>query len=339
MTTTSTLTRRNLDSLAIGPTTLRWHQIPTGHDGGTGWLHSGIAISPTGELLVAHPEGRDLLKVGTDGTTRVQTPLTELHCITSAIADDGVPIVWVADNGHRFVCGTPSYDEITAPGRIVALTLDGAVVRELTAPSAPGPWSPTSVTPTDPSDPRSDIWVADGYGQSLVHRYTADGALELTIDGTESGTAFDCPYGILVRTHGTTTELYVADRANRRIVVFGLDGTYLRTIGVGALDSPSSMTDYAGNLVVTELFGALAIFEGDVYTGHIGSAGRDHSAAAWPNEIDANTGNTVAPRLSEGVFNSPHGIVVGNGALYLTEWMIGGRIVQLAPTEGVQKGC
>jgi hypothetical protein len=35
-------------ALAVGDTPLRWTRVPTGRDNGeTGWLHSGIAASPT----------------------------------------------------------------------------------------------------------------------------------------------------------------------------------------------------------------------------------------------------------------------------------------------------
>ncbi|MGV9867647.1 hypothetical protein [Rhodococcus koreensis] len=324
-------TRLDLTSLAIGDTPLRWTRVPTGHDGGNGWLHSGIAALPDGALLVAHPEGRDLIRIDDTGdNTRITTALTEMHSLTVANTADGALVVWAADNGHRFVHDTPDYGEIHSPGRVVALDLDGHVVRELDDPDASRPWSPTSVALVDTDDPGSDIWVADGYGQSLIHRYSADGVLLATLDGTESGTRFDCPHGILIRTAGTEKALYVADRSNRRIVVFGLDGTYLRTLAADVVDSPSSMVDYHGHLVVTELFGALAIFDGDDYLGHIGSSPRDRNEPGWPNRID-DTGQTVAPRLRDGLFNSPHGITVRDDALYLTEWMIGGRIIRLGP--------
>jgi hypothetical protein len=34
-------------ALAVGDTPLRWTRVPTGRDNQTGWLHSGIAASPT----------------------------------------------------------------------------------------------------------------------------------------------------------------------------------------------------------------------------------------------------------------------------------------------------
>jgi len=36
-----------VSALAVADTAHRWTSVPTGRDNGTGWLHSGIAASPT----------------------------------------------------------------------------------------------------------------------------------------------------------------------------------------------------------------------------------------------------------------------------------------------------
>lgn len=326
---TSTETRRDLPTLAIKDTPLRWTRVETGYDGGTGWLHSGITALPDGSLLIAHPEGRNLVRIDTDGTSvRIPTELTEMHCITVASGTNGRPVVWVADNGFRYIHDSPRYGENHLRGRLVALDLDGAIVQELEEPTEFGAWKPTSVMPTNPNDPASDIWVADGYGQMLIHRFAADGTLLSTLDGTKSGKAFNCPHGILLREVNGEQLLYVADRRNTRICVFDLNGNFVRTLAENIVNSPSSMVDHNGYLVVTELFGALAVFDGDDYIGHIGSSGRDHTADQWPNVVNTE-GQTVAPELVDGKFNSPHGITSRDGSLYLTEWVIGGRVVRL----------
>jgi hypothetical protein len=326
--TRPTLERHDLDRLALGGATFDWELVPTGLEGSTGWMHSGIAVLTDGSLVVAHPEGRRMVRISTAGASSViPTDLTEMHCIVTA-AHRGGQILWVADNGHRYVHGTPSYGEVRTTGRLAALDLQGKIVDELVDPQVRGDWSPTSVAVVDPTDPGSDLWVADGYGQSLVHRYASDGTLLQTIDGAASGTRFDCPHGLLVRSTSDHTELYVADRGNRRIVVFDLAGSFGRVVGAEVLDSPSSMVDLDGHLVVTELFGAVAVFDGDDYAGHFGSSSRDHQDPVWPNRHD-DAGRTVAPEPFDGTFNSPHGLTTHDGDLYLTEWMIGGRVVRL----------
>lgn len=320
--------RRNLDSFSLGDIELDFTRINTGHDNGPGWMHSGIAVLPDGTVFVAHPQGHDLIRIEPSGSSRrIRTELTEMHSIAAVAKNDSF-VLWVADNGHRFVHGAPEYGEHKSKGRLVKLDLDGTIVQELTDPALGGAWSPTSVA-VDAAT--GDIWVADGYGQSLVHRFGADGTLLSTLDGAQSGTTFDCPHGIFLREVDADRQLYVADRSNHRIVVYSLDGEFLRTFGADVLDSPSSLTEYRGFLLVTELFGSVAAFDGDDYTGHLGSSPRSNDEPQWPNTLDSD-GDTVAPEITDGTFNSPHGITVHQGSIYLTEWMIGGRVVKLSPS-------
>lgn len=295
-------------------------------------MHSGIACLPDGTLVVAHPEGSSLIKISPDGQSSViPTPLTEMHCIVASRPETG-PRLWIADNGHRFVHQAPKYGELRRRGRAVALNMQGHVVQELPEPQKFGPWSPTAIALAAPNDPGSDIWVADGYAQSLVHRYRADGTLQQTLDGLESGVRFSCPHGLLIRGTGTQAELHVADRSNRRIVVYDLDGNFRRTYGADVLTSPSMMAELDGKLFITELFGSIAVFDGDRHVGHIGKSARSHDETSWPNLVAAG-GRTIAPDLTEGTFNSPHGIVAFDRDLYVTEWVIGGRVLRLQGAE------
>jgi DNA-binding beta-propeller fold protein YncE len=73
--------------------------------------------------------------------------------------------------------------------------------------------------------PNGQLYVADGYGNARVHRFTADG--ELIQSWGEPGTGpgqFNLPHGIAVTSDG---RVLVADRENDRIQVFSADGLYL----------------------------------------------------------------------------------------------------------------
>ena len=86
--------------------------------------------------------------------------------------------------------------------------------------------------PTDVAvAPNGDIYIADGYGQNWVHRYTAKGEYIASIGGFghEPG-KLRCPHGVSVDTRRGEPELYVADRANHRIQVFSLEGELRRII-------------------------------------------------------------------------------------------------------------
>jgi hypothetical protein len=324
--------RRDLDELEIGGIPLRWEELPVAESGEDGWMHSGVAVLPDGEIVVAHPRGHAFVAISRDGARRtVPVPLSELHGIAVGTRD-GRPLVWAADPGTRMERAGSRFEVVPAPGRAAAVDLDGRIVIELEPPAPHPDWNPTTVSLADPADPRSDVWIGDGYGHSLVHRFDADGRHLLTIDGSDTGTAFDCPHGILVRGRGDTAEVYVADRSNKRIVVYGVDGTLHRVLGEDALDSPSAFAVLGEHLVVTELLGSLAVFgPDDAYIGHLGASRRTTAEPEWPNAAGLE-GGVVRPDLHPGEFNSPHGIGVQDGAIVVAEWLSGGRLVRLTPT-------
>ena len=74
-----------------------------------------------------------------------------------------------------------------------------------------------------------DIYVSDGYGNSVVHKFSRDGALLQTWGkpGDSSG-AFTTPHCVWV---DRTDHVYVADRENDRLQVFDRDGAYVAEWG------------------------------------------------------------------------------------------------------------
>ena len=90
-------------------------------------------------------------------------------------------------------------------------------------PRAAGPFNyPTELVPA----PSGDLYVSDGYRNSRVHRFSADG--HLIASWGEPGKAgpneFHLPHSILVDGDG---QVYVCDRENSRIQVFSPDGRYI----------------------------------------------------------------------------------------------------------------
>src|SRR6195952_5325637 len=73
--------------------------------------------------------------------------------------------------------------------------------------------------------PSGDIYVADGYGASQVHRFSADGELISTWGepGAEPG-QFTTPHGIWALADGRVA---VTDRENNRVQVFSAEGVLL----------------------------------------------------------------------------------------------------------------
>jgi hypothetical protein len=229
-------------------------------------------------------------------------------------------------------------------GRVTAWTLDGRKIGELPTPVhrayAGGLYKPTSVAILDGPGASGDIWVADGYGQSLVHRYSASGDYLGGLDGTNGAGRFDEPHGMSVVGGGRDgPEVYVGDRNNRRIQVFDPEGGYKRTVGDGWLTSPSGFVSIGGLLVVAELRARIVVLEDDRLVGTIGADDGAAERPGWPNRLDDTGAIVPIDETSPTRFNSPHAIAADeSNQLYVTEWLLGGRISKL-DLAGIARGA
>lgn len=68
-----------------------------------------------------------------------------------------------------------------------------ALAAELKDPGSD--WSPTAVAVIEET---GDVWVADGYGQDLVHRFDMSGQHVRSLTGEEGAGRFSCPHGLVV---------------------------------------------------------------------------------------------------------------------------------------------
>ena len=289
-----------------------------------GWMHSGVAVIDRC-VVVAHPGKPALLHYGADGKldrTVELEGLLEPHgfsCVPGGI--------WVGDVGFKRRVSGPEFSTEKATGRVVLVDDAGRVRQELGDPGAG--WSPTAVAAVEES---GDIWVADGYGESLVHRFAADGTHLQTLSGDEGAGRFDCPHGVLVDRRRAEPELYISDRANARIQVYGLDGRFRRLVGEGIVVTPTDMTIVGDTLALTDFTQArVTLLDGDdQLVEHIGANPDVQARDGWPNARNA-SGDLVRPQLEPGKFNSPHTLAAdAEGNLYVTEWLIGGRLTKLA---------
>jgi DNA-binding beta-propeller fold protein YncE len=178
-----------------------------------------------------------------------------------------------------------------------------------------------------------DVWVADGYGNNLVHRFGADGTHRQTLTGEEGAGRFDCPHGVLIDRRRGHPMVYVSDRANARIQIFDPDGRFRGVAGEGILATPTDMTVVGDFLAVTDFTKARVTLLDldDRLSEHIGENPGAPVRDGWPNARDER-GDLVRPPLDPGKFNSPHTLAADSaGNLYVTEWLLGGGLTKLAP--------
>jgi hypothetical protein len=323
-----------------------WARLPESESAQRGWAHPGVAVTADGEVITVHPGEATLLVLSPEGGLRraLSADVTEAHGLT-AVLEDGVAYLWVADSGSKRAPGAgyayPSPDPAGRGGQAVKLRLDGdraTAVLRLGPPDLPayreGKFSPTAVAVYETRHGgNGDVWVADGYGQHLVHRFDRAGRYLGSLTGEEGpGGPFRTPHAVHVDTRTGEPELYVADRGNRRLVVYDLEGGFKRIAGQGLLTSPSAFAAEGEHLVVAELRARLTLLDrADRLVGHLGENEAVCAAPGWPNAAGA-AGHLARPAgLAPGRFHSPHGIAAdGQGNLYVAEWLIGGRYTKLA---------
>ena len=323
------------------------------------WAHNGIVVTSAGELvgfhagqLVAFDDSGGLRGRWRPSSRRATASLWSKRTARSIsgsatrASSSNPSLGRETKNGHHSLAR--GFAVISEKPRVVKMSMNGTIRTELPVPSE-GPYSTEGLmgafcpcgcaVDEERFGGNGDIWVADGYGLSIVYRFDKDGNELARLTGDEGAGRFLCPHSVYIdRRPGKAIELYIADRENRRVQVYDLEGGYVRTIGASFLSSPSGFAQWGDTLVVAELYPRLALLDiHDELVGYIGAETPVDQLHAWPdrpgwrNALD-NTGRVAkAPSdLEPGHFNAPHSLAVdGRGRLYVSEWLIGGCYTSL----------
>ena len=155
--------------------------------------------------------------------------------------------------------------------------------------------------------PTGDVYVVDGFGSMLLHRFDKSFKHLKTVGGPgkEHG-KFNCCHGIWVSTLRKEPEVYVADRSNNRVEVYSPDLAYRRTIADFRL--PCSFYQHGGLLYVAEMARRVSVLDPD-------------------DQIVARLGGTEYFKLAEieqhpDKFGAPQALALSShGDLYVIEWL------------------
>jgi DNA-binding beta-propeller fold protein YncE len=196
-----------------------WHQLPPEIPMGE---VPGVATDSAGNLyafnrgpypvIVFDRQGRFLRTWGEGFFTRP-------HGITIGPDDAVYCVDDLGHNVHKFTLDGEHLFSLTSgqPSNTGAKGFDYRTIER-----AAGPFNcPTSLAIA----PSGDLYVADGYGNARVHRFSPQGKLLGTWGVPGAGRSqFHVPHGIAVDGLG---RVYVADRENSRIQRFSPEGAYL----------------------------------------------------------------------------------------------------------------
>ena len=190
-----------------------WARLPQGMEFQT---PSAVAVDSHDRVYVFQRGDPPVLVFDREGNLVSQWPRkdgvpADAHLIYVG-PDDGV---YLADrDAHQILKYTPEGELVMSLG-----TRDRA---ELQAPFN----HPADMCVAPPGSPMAgDIFVADGYGNSSIHRFSAAGDYISSFGEPGSGPGqFRVPHSVRVSVDG---RIYVADRENNRVQVFREDGRFI----------------------------------------------------------------------------------------------------------------
>lgn len=247
------------------------------------------------------------------------------ECTVQCDPEGNVLSSWGADwheGAHGMILNAESdieylYCAATSAGIVVKTTLDGEEVLRIATPPRKDIYDEERrFVPTETAvAANGDIYIADGYGQSWIHRYSAAGEYIDSFGGLGSEPGqLHCPHGIKIDRRSGEERLLVADRVNVRLQYFTLEGTCLSQV-TDELRFPCTVNPWRDELYIPDLHSRITIFDkDDKLITHLGDRPDCWKKEGWPNLPESD--------WVVGAFSSPHDLHVdGAGNIYVAEWL------------------
>jgi hypothetical protein len=173
--------------------------------------------------------------------------------------------------------------------------------------------------------PDGGYFLGDGYGSNLIHQYDADDKYVRTIGGTgEADGQFQTPHGQWLDDRDGVPKLVVADRANKRLQWFDMQGNHLHTLD-GFL-FPADIDQQGELLLVPDLHCRVTLLDKDNRV--IVQLGDD---PAWREQaLEGFKMRGQRERWQPGKFVHPHDACFdAEDNIFIAEWVATGRVTKL----------
>lgn len=219
-----------------------------------------------------------------------------------------------------------------ARGVVEKTTLSGEVVWSRGCPlesgvyNTPGEYHPTNIAvvpwglPGPAASRAGEFYIADGYGKSWIHHFSAKGDLLRTWGGPgkERG-QLSCPHGLMIDARDPgAPRLVVADRSNRRLQYFTLDGVHDSFV-TDELKAPCHFDTRGPVLLIPDLQARVTLLDkSNRLITHLG------------DDNDFRLRDKPRDQFLPGKFIAPHGACFdATGDILIVEWVEVGRVTRL----------
>lgn len=292
-----------------------WAKVPA--DVALGPTHGGVGVDQAGNIYVSSdgPHGILVFEPGGRFLRAIAPELSGIHGF--AIRREGA---------REFI-----YAAHVKGAQAVKLGLDGKVEWKLGVPKESGFYDPPADAKKKPTayrptaiavGPDGRIYVADGYGASVIHVYSPDRKYVKTIGTRGEGDGqFKTCHGLALDSRYGAPLLLVCDRENRRLVHLDLEGRFVRTLTTG-LRRPCAVSIHGDHVAVAELEGRVVVI--DKAGAIVATLGDNPDRKQWAQF-------KLAPEhWRDGIFIAPHGVAFdAAGNLFVQDWNFTGRFTKL----------
>ncbi|HWD20750.1 MAG TPA: hypothetical protein VHB20_15890 [Verrucomicrobiae bacterium] len=289
-----------------------WGELPVGHVYGN--TH-GVAIDAQGQIHIKHTVGAG---------AKVEDAIVVFDAEGKFVRSWGKQYKGGAHGLHLNREGAEEFLYLCDPKRhLIAKTdLFGRELWRMWAPencagySAPDEYCPTNIA----TAPHGDFYAADGYGKSFIHQYDRNAKYIRTFGGKgKDAGQTDCPHGLMVDTRAAEPTLVVADRGNRRLQTFDLNGAHQGFV-TEEIHAPCHFHTRGEVMVAPDLESRVTLLDkNNKLIAHLGQ-GPGYGGLR----------DKTRDHFTPGQFVAPHSACFDHeGNIFVVEWVEVGRVTKL----------